>query len=131
MRKNRIIDLIIRSITFFFVVSLVVLTVESTTKNMVVTIIVEPNRVIIVDKNLNIQKIFSNTKTDVRPIVYLESEDGLEVPYTEAIIRQYQFLKPTLNFNEPGLIYDREDRAPIALIKLVVRTLKKLIGMPF
>lgn len=131
MKVNKLVAKIIQTCTLLIFASLMVLTVESKSQNLVVTITVEPNRIIIIDKDFNIQKIFSNTKIDVRPTVYLESEDGLEVPYTESIMRQYQFLKPTLNFNEPGMIYERDDRPSIAFIKLIIRTLKKFVGMPF
>jgi len=131
IKREGIVNSVLRMATLVFIVSLIVLAVESSSQNMVVTVTVEPTRVIIVDKNFTIQKIISNTGADVRPIVYLNSEDGLEVPYTESIFNQYMFLKNTLNFSQPGIIYDRDERTPIALLKLVFRTAKKILGIPF
>ena len=37
---------------------------------------IQPHRIIIVDKNLTIETILSNTAQDIRPIVFLESLDG-------------------------------------------------------
>lgn len=127
-----ILNFIVKTALLIFIVSLVVFVVESTNnQNMVVTVTVEPTRVIIVDNSLTIQRIISNTTVDTRPIVYLNSEDGLEIPYSESIMRQYMFLKPSLNFSQAGAIYDRDNRIPIAFIKLIIRTFKKVIGMPF
>ena len=119
------------SVTAIFITSFVVLLVESQNQKMTVTVTVEPQRVIIVDKNLTIMQIISNTELDIRPIVLLGSQDGSELPYTESIMRQYFFLKPTLNFSQPGILYDRDERAPVALIKLVARTIMKWLAIPF
>lgn len=126
-----IIDWIFRSVTIVFIVSFVVLIAESQTQKMSVTVTVEPHRVIIVDKNFTIRQIISNTEENVRPMVLLDSQDGKEVPYTESIRLQYMYLKPSINFTEPGIVYDRDDRSPISLIKLTIRLAKKLMGFPF
>lgn len=122
---------VIRAITIVFIVSSVVLIVESQTQRMSVTVTVDPHRVIIVDKNFTILQIVSNTEEDVRPVVFLDSQDGEEIPYTDSIREQYLYLKPTLNFLQPGIVYDREDRSPMAIIKLVIRIVKKILGVPF
>lgn len=114
---------------FILIVSMMILVSESSTKPMVVTVTVNPTRVIIVDRDLVIRRIISNTKDDVRPVVYLESEDGRELPYTESITEQYLALKSSMNFKEPGIIYDREDRVPIALVKYIIRYIRMLIGI--
>ena len=66
---------------------------------------VPPTRIIIVDKNLEILQIISNTRKEVEPTVRIESEKGPELPLTESVLGQYQKIKPTLNFSKIGIIY--------------------------
>lgn len=67
---------------------------------------IQPQRIIVVDKNLTIKTILSNTSQDVRPIVFLESLDGKLLPYSESIIEQYSVLKPSLELSKPGVVYE-------------------------
>ena len=69
------------------------------------TVEVPPTRIIIVDKNLEILQIISNTRKEVEPTVRIESEKGPELPLTESVLGQYQKIKPTLNFSKMGIIY--------------------------
>lgn len=88
----------------------ILLAPEAQAQTITVTAAVRPLRTIIVDKNLLIQKIVSNTSEDIRPMVVLAVADGEELPYSESIQKQYEFLKPSLDFSKPGIIYTREDR---------------------
>ena len=80
---------------------------------------VRPQRIIVVDQNLSITQIISNTNQDMRPLVVLNTVDGPEIPYSESIVRQYAVLKPTLDFSHPAIVYDRSTRGFIPrLMKL-------------
>jgi len=116
-------------IGFLFFVNLILVSVEPAPQ-VVVTITVDPVRIIIVNKNLTITKIMSNTKQDIRPIVYLENEDGVELPYSESIMREYFFIKPSLDFSRPGIVYEREERLFPALIKRMIRTFFSIVNKP-
>ena len=88
---------------------------------------VKPLIIIVVDKDIQIQKIYSNTTSAVRPLVVLEKVDGEEVPYTDSIRKQYGELKPTLNFDKPGVIYEKNR----SLSKVFGDVFGKLIRSPF
>lgn len=64
-------------------------------------------RVIIIDKNLNIQQVVSTTKKDVRPIVFLNSINGIELPFTASIQEQYFLIKPFLMLSDNKIEYHR------------------------
>lgn len=70
---------------------------------------VRPQRFIVVNRDLKIQAVLSNTDHNVRPTVYLDGIDGQEIPYSESIIEEYQNLKPSLNFSKPGILYERRN----------------------
>lgn len=91
----------------------------STSSNSTITIMatVRPQRIIIVDKNLVITKIMSNTDQEMRPLVLLESTDGSEIPYSESIAEQYLALKPALNFSKPGIVYEQSSDSIVTWIK--------------
>ncbi len=76
--------------------------------NISVVASVSPARYIIVDHDLKIQRILSNTKDEVRPSVLLLTADGEELPYTDSIRSQYASLKPKLDFSHPGEVYKRQ-----------------------
>lgn len=80
---------------------------------------VRPLRLILVDRYLTIQSIASNTHVDILPLVVLDTQDGKELPYTNAIREQYAALKPRLNFSAPGIVYRRDARPIPAFLKAV------------
>lgn len=79
-----------------------------TQREITIVATVLPTRTIIVDKNLTILKIYSNTKDDVRPIVLQDKLDGASINYSDAIQSQYSALKPVINFTQAGLVYQRD-----------------------
>ncbi len=81
---------------------------------------VRPQRIIVVDRNLKIIKILSNTAQEVRPFVLLDSVDGLEIPYSESIVNQYADLKSSLDFSKPGVVYERADRGLLNRMKKLI-----------
>lgn len=89
---------------------------------------VHPQRIVIVDENLTITKILSNTAQDIRPLVLMGGAEGKELPFTEAISAQYQALKSSLDFSQPGVIYERDARPIQALFKRIDRTLRTWWG---
>lgn len=98
---------------------------EQNTTKTTLMITIQPVRILVVDKDLIIQKIYSNTTVDIRPIVTLNTSDGTELPYSDAIQKEYQFLKPSLNFSNAGFIYERDNRPIQALLKRASRTVSK------
>ena len=104
---------------------------EQSSGTITVIATVAPNRYIIVDSDLTIQTILSNTEEEVRPMVLLDTIDGQELPYSEGIMEQYQSLKPSLNFSEPGIVYDRDERPIQALIKRIWRTVGRWFSGQF
>lgn len=99
-------------------------------RSATVTIIasVAPIRYIVVDDTFTIREIFSNTNQDVRPVVFMYALDGEEIPYSESVRKQYQDLKPTLNFSQPGKVYAYETRPVQALIQSFVGVFTKIFG---
>lgn len=102
-----------------------ILATETASNTITVVATVLPVRIIVVDHNLMIQKIISNTAEETRPIVVLGEVDGKEVPYSQSILEQYQQLKPSINFSKPGMVYQRDERPIPALIKRIWRSITK------
>jgi len=109
----------------------VVFFTESKSTNMSITMTVEPIRTIIVDKNLRIVRILSNTREEVRPVVYLEGQDKLELPYTDSIMEQYTLLKKVTNFSKPGVVFERDDRVSVSFFKYILSLLGKMFRINF
>lgn len=66
-----------------------------------------PNtRIIIVDKNLNILQVISNTKKEIEPTVRPENEQGMEISMTDYVSEQYSKIKPFINFSKTGVVFD-------------------------
>jgi hypothetical protein len=68
---------------------------------------VQPARYLVVDSNLQIKQVISNTRQDVVPYVMMNSLDGNQLPYTDAVRSQFLALKPSLNFSKAGVVYAR------------------------
>jgi hypothetical protein len=62
--------------------------------------------IIIVDRGLSIEKIILVNKKNTIPLVLLDNENGLELPYTTSIQEQYATIKPLFLFFRVGVIYD-------------------------
>lgn len=90
---------------------------EHASNTITIVATVRPLRMIIVDRYLTVQSIVSNTRADIRPLVVLDTQDGKELPYTDAIREQYESLKPILNFSVPGIVYQRDARPIPAFLK--------------
>lgn len=82
--------------------------IKSASQKMQFTAEVAHTRTIIVDQNLKIISIYSNTKKDVVPTVRLENEKGDIIAITDRVSDQYKALKPSLNFSKIGKVYDRD-----------------------
>lgn len=120
----RVLTVYVSVIALFFLTN-ILYTPAAQAKSIKVTAAIQPLRVIIVDKNFIIQKIASNTSEDVSPIVRLESADGEEMGYSVSIQRQYEFMKPSLNFTKPGIIYQHEDNRAQTFYKKIITFLSK------
>ena len=90
---------------------------RSTQTTLLVTI--QPVRLIVVDQNASIVEIYSNTTNDIRPIVTLNTPDGMQLPYSETIAQEYQNLKSSVSFARAGLVYQRDTRPVQSVLKKV------------
>ena len=130
MKKNIVYYCLQLFIVILFLTSLIYWG-EAKNQNLSITVTVEPVRTIVVDRNLQITEIISNTKEDIRPIVLLDTQDGIELPYTDGIQQQYAILKPILNFSKSGLIYERDSRVTLAVFKTIISFIQKTFGISF
>ena len=80
---------------------------------------IRPQRIIVVDDDLTIQRIVSNTDQEVRPLVVRGIESGVEIPYSPSIVAQYEILSESIDFSQPGLVYERP---PGALMEFMNRS---------
>lgn len=97
--------LIFSTFVILFVAFVGVKALPNSSDTVTVTASIAPQRIVIVNKDLKIIAIYSNTKENIRPSVFLDRLDGTELPYSDSVIRQYESLKPTLNFSQPGEVY--------------------------
>lgn len=83
------------------------------------------DRIIVVDKNLNIKRIINYSQQEVEPVVYLENEKGVELPYTDSIKLQFISLQSAIDLTHFGVIYDRDGDPKTSLIKAIIKLLLK------
>src|SRR5258708_7252714 len=110
MKKNLwvvLYQLILSTIVFLLVATTIVIARSDSGAQFVVVASVLAERSIVIDQDLTIQQIYSNTKDDVRPNVYQDKIDGSAVAYSDSVRIQYESLKKSLDFSKPGLIYKR------------------------
>lgn len=100
---------------------------EQEMRSITIVASVSPQRLIVIDRNFSIKKIYSNTVEDVRPTVFLESLDGAEMPYSESVRSQYEAIKSHTNFSRPGIVYERDDRPVQAFLKATIGFWNKLV----
>ena len=129
--KQKIFTFLLQFVFIFILVTSLVYWGETKNQSLSITLSVEPVRTIIVDRNLQIVTIMSNTKEDVRPVVFLDTQDGAELPYTEGIAGQYNTLKPVVNFEKPGIVYQRDTRVTLAVFKTTLNFIQKLLHISF
>lgn len=100
--KNRFVFvfLVVILLVGFFIFSQLINPLQNKPENTKVS----PKRTIVVDNNLKILQIISNTKKEVEPTVRLEN--GMEISLTYFISEQYAKIKPTVNFSKTGTVYD-------------------------
>lgn len=124
---KQILNFLLQFLFILVVVTSFVYWGETKNQSLSITVTVEPVRVVIVDRNLQIQTIVSNTKEDIRPVVFLDTQDGPDLPYTEGIESQYSLLKPVINFSKPGIVYQRDTRVTLAVFKTVLNFFQKIL----
>lgn len=125
-RTRSILQLIMVTLIVTLLSNFLIYATEEKSNTITIIATVNPQRIIIVDKNLTIQKIFSNTAGEVRPLVFLNAVDGEELAYSDAVINQYEGLKDSLDFSQPGVLYQREERPALAALKGIIRRIKIL-----
>lgn len=84
---------------------------------LTVTATVPPSLLIIVDEDLIIQKITSNTPHQVQPTVRLHSLTGKELPYYQMVKNQYIKLADKYDFSRAGQLYERHPGFTFNLLK--------------
>ena len=82
-----------------------------------------PSRVIIVDRDLTIQEVYSNTPKDVRPAVYLGSVNGVPESFDGTVRDQYAKLEPTLDFGRTGIVYAKANDPVGAFFRNIWKTI--------
>jgi hypothetical protein len=112
-------------IVVIFLSNVLIFAQEQGVAKLVIVVTIQPHRIVVVDDDLVITKIISNTAEDVRPIVVRGAEDGQEVSYSDSIQEQYQTLKSQIDFSQPGIVYVRDNRPMQRFVRQVVSTLKK------
>lgn len=85
----------------------------------------DPQRVIIVNKNLTIIQVISNTKKDVKPMVRLENITGTELPYTLSIQEQFFWMKMYFSFSDSHIEYDQRTGMIGLMINSITDIFKK------
>lgn len=131
MKKSRwvtIYQLILSTVLFLVIVITFVAAQPDSNAAFVVMATVLPERSIVVDQDLNIQQIYSNTKQDVRPNVYQDRIDGSPVAYSDSIRGQYDDLKSSIDFSKPGQVYKRPASSTGSFFRSVVNFFKRLLG---
>lgn len=121
-------QILLSTLAFIIITSLFVAATPTSNDSVTIVASVAPLRTVIVDNDLNIIKIYSNTMQNVRPQVYLGGLDGAEQPFSDSISRQYQSLKSSLDFSKPGLIYQRPLGAVGSILRSIAGVVKRLLG---
>lgn len=131
MNRNRWVttyQLVLSTIVFLAIITSIVIAQPEASNQFVVMATVLPERIIVVDDNLNIQQIYSNTKQDVRPDVYQNRADGPEVPYSDSIRIQYENLKSSINFSKPGQVYQRPASSFQSFFRSIGAFFRRVLG---
>ena len=106
MSKKNLKIIVILTLFFVIIFSVFAYLIKSSGKTLVNPKI-SATRIIVVDKNLTILQIISNTKKDIEPTVRLEQEKGMEISLTDFVSKQYLKLKLAVDFSKNGVVYDR------------------------
>jgi len=104
--SKKVREIFIFLVFFLLIVFLIFLYLKKSSQKISEEPKISSIRIIVVDKNLNILQIISNTKKEVEPTVRLENQSGMELSLTDFINKQYQEIKPTVNFSKAGVVYD-------------------------
>lgn len=126
-RRLAIYRFCLATVAFAVLATAIILAVGPSTNTINIVASVLPERSIVVDRDLTIQKIYSNTSEDVRPSVYVSSIAGPPTVYSEAIAEQYQSLKSSLNFKQSGLIYERPGNSLSSIWRSVKSFFQRLL----
>jgi len=133
MKETRLILLARNFIIIVLSVSVASVTIsalspQDTTQGYAVLASVQPARYIVVDSNLQIKQIVSNTAQDVVPYVVMNSLDGNQIPYTSAVQSQFAQLKPSLSFSKAGTVYKRNtSNSILGAIKNILNNISTFI----
>lgn len=132
MKSQRLVSiyrLVISTIVIIVVVTAIASAVPKSGDSFTVLATVAPQRSVVVDKDLTVLQIYSNTTKDVRPNVYLDKIDGEEVAYSDSILHQYQAIKKSVNFTKPGLVYQKPASGFGSVVRNIVDFFKHLLRL--
>ena len=121
--------LVVSTVVIIIVATVVVSAVPKSGGTVTVIAAVAPHRSIVVNDDLTIIQIYSNTTKEIRPEVYLDKLDGEQVAYSDSITDQYQALKNSINFNEPGLVYERPHGGLGTIFRNIANFFKHLLRL--
>ena len=101
-----------------------------------VNAVVLPHIYIVFNSSGNIDEVYSNSKTNVEPLVVFDSIGGQPGKYTSEVAAKYSKLKSELKYDRgPGILYEYKQPAKTGgLIKtgaIVSVALRPLTGLPF
>ena len=100
--------------------------------SIVVTAVVAPVRYVLVNQNIEIIEILSNTPLNVPPKVYQSSFKSNEIPLTTPIDKSYRDIIVKINTSKTGVIYSRQANQPVGLISMdSLRSLSKIESVLF
>jgi hypothetical protein len=94
-------------VLFFISIGLMEASVSAQTNSAIleVTASVAPHTYLIVNDDGQIIEIHSNADKEGTVVVLQDSIKGKSIDYTSALLRQYNKLRPSLNFTQPGSLY--------------------------
>lgn len=85
-------------------------TLYAASHSVTVTATVPPHREVVVDRNLRITKVVSNTTADTTPTFVLGNVGGTELKNCERCRSQYRQLSHRLDFSKIGTVYSSASR---------------------
>lgn len=125
----RLYQALLTTVAFFIAILAIVGAQSGSDSQIVVMATVLPERSIVVDSDLTIQQIYSNTLQDVRPNVYRGKIDGSTTAYSDSIREQYEQLSNSIDFSKPGKVYERPSSPLGSFFRSTSNFIKRLLGL--
>jgi hypothetical protein len=91
-----------------------------------ISAIVTPGRYVIVNQEMTIQQILSNTPEDVLPDVFLDNFNGQRLKFDGLIASQFYQLQSRLSFSQTGVVYQISKPSLINRVSKILSVVQKL-----